>query len=679
MYKISIIIPVFNVEDKIKRSFESILNQTFDFEELEVIYVDDCSTDDSAKIIRNISKSYSNVKLIILDENSGYAGKPRNVGIKHATADYLMFLDPDDIFLENACEILYDNIKDTNLDLVSGNFLTTSLNKTYKINWNNINLKDGYLQVNSLNDQPELLLLPPSVWSKIFKKDFVLNNNIFFPVGIPAQDMVFVYHALLKSNGIKYIDIPVVKYMPGQDETKNKSVTSTRTKNSLFGLLKAYYFVLDLFKNKDDLKGYVAIHLNFWVKQLVISKISLKDKVTLLRYAYPIFVIFKNEGDLHIRGGFGPLFNKVYNKDFIGAANLSELAAMNLDENYFNIYAEIKTRKIFILFDDYEFVIKNANNFVNLLNNGGYSVEFINLGSYFDYLNNHSFNNNFINHNIYDYYSKEFNIGTNCKNSFNQSKKELFAKKDEITNDDFLVKYYNVTSLDECDKNNLVMEELYISNCLVMSNKFENGNKIYEKYFTPDGFNYLEITNEIKLKNRFNNLYITFYNINDFYNYFIEDITLKLEKKPFLINYMNNFDFNDSSELPILKIFGENFNLFNLKDMDAILRDTYIDEVIKIQSIPLENNNLKNKISSLENSLNSYKQSNKKLKKNLKDTRRKLKNSNKKFRDQKEKNLKSEQKLKDKLNKSQQKYEEIISSKSWKITKPLRYIMRLFG
>ena len=143
MYKISVIVPVFNVEDTLQNAFDSILNQSIGFENLEVIFVDDKSTDKSADIIKEYSKKYNNVKSVILDENSGFAGKPRNIGIENATAPYLMFLDPDDIFLEDACEILYDNINKNNLELVSGNYNINRDNEIVRNNWNILKLEDN--------------------------------------------------------------------------------------------------------------------------------------------------------------------------------------------------------------------------------------------------------------------------------------------------------------------------------------------------------------------------------------------------------------------------------------------------------------------------------------------------------------------------------------------------------
>ena len=121
-YKISIILPIFNVEDYIKDALKSIVNQTIGLEHLEVIMVDDCSTDKSGEIMDEYANKYENFTAIHLPENSGAAGKPRNVGMEKATGDYLMFLDPDDYYTDNACEILYNKIVEEDVDIVFGKY-----------------------------------------------------------------------------------------------------------------------------------------------------------------------------------------------------------------------------------------------------------------------------------------------------------------------------------------------------------------------------------------------------------------------------------------------------------------------------------------------------------------------------------------------------------------------------
>ena len=85
-YKISIIIPIYNAQDTLKIAINSVINQTIGFENIELILVDDKSTDKSKDIINNYSNKYDNVKSIFLKENNGSPSKPRNIGIDNVTS-----------------------------------------------------------------------------------------------------------------------------------------------------------------------------------------------------------------------------------------------------------------------------------------------------------------------------------------------------------------------------------------------------------------------------------------------------------------------------------------------------------------------------------------------------------------------------------------------------------------
>ena len=80
-------------------AIDSIINQSLGFENIELIIVDDCSTDNSRNIISDYANEYDNIVPVFLDENSGLPGKPRSLGIKYASADYISFLDSDDEYL----------------------------------------------------------------------------------------------------------------------------------------------------------------------------------------------------------------------------------------------------------------------------------------------------------------------------------------------------------------------------------------------------------------------------------------------------------------------------------------------------------------------------------------------------------------------------------------------------
>ena len=201
-YKVSIIIPVFNVENYIEDALKSIINQTIGLEHLEVIMVDDCSTDKSGEIMDEYANKYENFTAIHLPENSGAAGKPRNIGMEKATGDYLMFLDPDDYYTYDACEVLYEKITNEDVDIVFGK---------YNIQYENGNVIPAQYRLYSI-DVPEVKAMktdnkelfhsvPPSLWTKIFKRNLIEQNNIRFPEGIPGQVFGFCSTCFFKSKG----------------------------------------------------------------------------------------------------------------------------------------------------------------------------------------------------------------------------------------------------------------------------------------------------------------------------------------------------------------------------------------------------------------------------------------------------------------------------------------------
>lgn len=88
-YKISVIVPVYNAENELSSAIDSIINQSIGFDNIELILVDDASLDNSKNIMVQYAKEYSNIKPIFLEKNSGYPGKPRNIGIKSVNVDYI--------------------------------------------------------------------------------------------------------------------------------------------------------------------------------------------------------------------------------------------------------------------------------------------------------------------------------------------------------------------------------------------------------------------------------------------------------------------------------------------------------------------------------------------------------------------------------------------------------------
>lgn len=314
-YKVSVIIPVFNVENYIEDAFKSLKNQAIGFENLEVIFVDDASTDSSPQIIEEYSDKYDNVISIFLDKNSGYGGRPRNVGMNYATSDYLMFLDPDDVFLENACEILYNQITSENLEIVCGvhnaggsvpdwiwrNILTDpqeNFNMRVKKTEETLKNLNFELKTSSVDEWPSVCAAA-NIWDKIFKKSLIINNKITFPEEIPAEDSMFLLNALLNANGIKFINEVIVKH----NYNRSDSVQHQFSKTKIIKRLKAYFemFYLCMDKDKTDIfKRYLLVTKlrHVLVDHIMKCNLPTNEILEILVYARPLFKLYADYGGI---------------------------------------------------------------------------------------------------------------------------------------------------------------------------------------------------------------------------------------------------------------------------------------------------------------------------------------------------------------------------------------------
>jgi len=282
-YKISVIVPIYNVEKYLPEAIDSLKRQTIGFNNLEVIFVDDNSTDESKNIADKFASENSNVTSIHLSSSSGAAGKPRNVGIKNASAEYIMFLDPDDYYTDNACDLLYQKISERNIDFAFASYRTISEDGSIILEKNV--LPRGFLDEidsKSIEKNQQLLEIPPSIWTKIYKKSFIEINNIEFPEKIVSQDFVFNIHAMLSANGIYFFNDIVYNYRIRNKESK--SISYILNEKYFDGINKSQLLAYELFKkfNKESLFRIVlSKYLDFNIKNIfssdLISNLQKKD------------------------------------------------------------------------------------------------------------------------------------------------------------------------------------------------------------------------------------------------------------------------------------------------------------------------------------------------------------------------------------------------------------------
>ena len=193
--KISVIIPVYNVEKYIRQCLESVIDQTL--KDIEIIIVNDGTRDNSMEIVEEY---ISDERIKIINKENGGLSSARNAGMKEAKGKYICFIDSDD-FIENIMlEELYNKIEKTNSDVADSDVFLYD-NKTHEIkerkNKEYQKIEKGLFLWGRYNVE---------VWNKIYRKKFLLDNNIFFEEGIIHEDDLFSMKVLLLTNKIEHID-----------------------------------------------------------------------------------------------------------------------------------------------------------------------------------------------------------------------------------------------------------------------------------------------------------------------------------------------------------------------------------------------------------------------------------------------------------------------------------------
>lgn len=174
-YKVSIIIPSYNTEEFVEETFESIKNQTFNFEDLEIIFIDDKSTDGSVDIIKGYGEEYDNVFVYTSPEGKKGPGPSRNLGIRKATSDYIIFLDADDLMVHEYVEKVYKEISENDVDLVKSSFFFNMGDITAPVTQNFGRVEVSHDDVGILMD---FNYLEP--WATIYRREYLIEEDITF-------------------------------------------------------------------------------------------------------------------------------------------------------------------------------------------------------------------------------------------------------------------------------------------------------------------------------------------------------------------------------------------------------------------------------------------------------------------------------------------------------------------
>ena len=336
--KISVILPIYNVDRYLEYCIKSIINQTIGFENIELIMVDDCSTDNSYNIMKKFNEIYENVKIYHFDERSGAAGRPRNKGIEMSTGKYLMFSDPDDFFTLDAFEKMYNEIEEKKADFIIGNWSYANEDGTpwEKPVFDTERFKKFKLSIKDYKDS--FYVMNSSMCNKIFNRDFILKNDIKCLEGIPGEDTYFSMCAFLNSKKVYYL--PVVMYYYRQRNKECVSVSWNCSASFFDGMNKAYKALYEKFVEKDEINFYKFVYarnMTYLLYRFIdSSQLTSDDRLEILAGARWFYKLSKELNVPACQKSLDTLLDKIVSgeyKDVIDICNIISEMRKYMPEN----------------------------------------------------------------------------------------------------------------------------------------------------------------------------------------------------------------------------------------------------------------------------------------------------------------------------------------------------------
>lgn len=311
-YLMTFIIPVYNVENYLSQSIESIINQNLS--SFEIILIDDGSTDKSPLICDSYALKYSNIN-VIHTKNRGQSAA-RNTGVLHSKGKYILFLDSDDYYKENSLNLFEQEVLlNPNIDLLTGKiliFYEGNENVHPKTSYKDINVINGMTGENAFKYLVNTNQFLVSPYSYMIRRDVLITNNIFFDESLRcAEDILFTPQVYFNCKTVSSLDIFFLMYRKNREGQITHSITlqkkesvlmtldksikdgqnyqiGNETKNVFYRFISTLYITslgkINNFKKHDRKKG---IKLLYKYKHLI--KYSGGKRYTIPKYIYYIF------------------------------------------------------------------------------------------------------------------------------------------------------------------------------------------------------------------------------------------------------------------------------------------------------------------------------------------------------------------------------------------------------
>ena len=275
--KISIVVPIYNVERYLKRCVESLRDQTY--KNLEIILVDDGSPDNCPTICDTFAELDDRIR--VLHKKNGGLSEARNFGLKKATGDYILYVDSDDYIEKDSCEKLINSM-DSNVDVVVGSYREVRENKIIIKRHSNLSEKlqysaKEYVIKSIKNDE----WYAPA-WLNLYRKSFLISNKLYYKVGYYFEDIEMLPRLFLANPRVKYVDYAFYNYIIRKNSIMTSKMTAEKIQMSidiynnwmrlisgvndkqyqsyLYGILIKYYIAT---ARQSEFSGWKVEKLNF--------------------------------------------------------------------------------------------------------------------------------------------------------------------------------------------------------------------------------------------------------------------------------------------------------------------------------------------------------------------------------------------------------------------------------
>lgn len=268
--KISIIVPCYNCESTLDYCLDAIFAQTIGLENLEIILVNDDSTDNTLAMLYEYEKLYPNTIIVINCTENGRQGTARNIGLLYATGEYVAYVDDDDVMERNMYELLYQAAKETNAEVVVSDNQRVSEVPNLDIYRNGTIIINDIWEIKTNVQRGKLLIdssINNAVWNKLYQREFLIKYDIHFAEHIIYEDILFTM--LMKAHVSKLCILNNAFYYHVVTEASS-SVNGSFDERRIFDYLGVHAEVIEEMQKRGYYTFYRNDLLNWYVTAYLI-------------------------------------------------------------------------------------------------------------------------------------------------------------------------------------------------------------------------------------------------------------------------------------------------------------------------------------------------------------------------------------------------------------------------